>query len=166
MRNIRIDKVVLNIGIGSDDNLLPNAKALLKKLTNHEAATRSAKKRDPTLHLRKGQVISALVTLRGEEAREVLKKTLDANDNTLKPKAIMTNSLSFGIKEYIDISGVKYDPKIGMLGMHVNVSFSRPGKRVERRKRSESKIPSRHNLIDPKEIEEYMAKNFNAKIAE
>ncbi len=166
MRNIRIDKVVLNIGIGSNENQLPNAKALLKKLTNHEAATRAAKKRDPTLRLRKGQVIAAVVTLRGDEAKEILKKTLDANNNTLKQNAITTNSLSFGIKEYIDISGVKYDPKIGMLGMHVNVSFSRPGKRVERKKRKGSRIPHRHNIISAAEIEQYMAKNFNAKMAE
>ncbi len=166
MQNIRIDKVVVNIGIGSNENMLPNAKALLKKLTNHDAATRAAKKRDPTLHLRKGQIIAAVVTLRGKEANELLKKTLDANNNVLKPNAVMKNSLSFGVKEYIDISGVKYDPKIGMLGMNVNASFSRPGKRVERRKRKRASIPQRHNIISADEITAYMAKNFDARLQE
>ena len=37
MQSIHLDKVVVNIGVGQNENLYDNAKALIKKLTNHEA---------------------------------------------------------------------------------------------------------------------------------
>ncbi len=73
--------------------------------------------------------------MRGEPAKKLVMKLFEAVDNKIKETAITNNSLSFGIPEYIDISGVKYDPKVGMLGMNVNVSFKRSGLRVALRKR-------------------------------
>ena len=165
MRDIFISKVIVNIGIGSNEQLLPNVKALLKKLTGREGTATHSKKRDPSLKVRKGQIIGAMVTLRKTEALDVLKRTLDANESKIKPSAIANNSLNFGIKEYIDISGMKYDPKIGMFGMNVNASFARKGARVELRKRKRTKADVRHKRITNSEIAEYMKKNFNVSLA-
>ena len=43
-----------------------------------------------------------------------------------------SGNLSFGITDYTDFPGQKYDPDIGIFGMDVNVVLERPGHRVSR----------------------------------
>lgn len=164
MENIFIDKVVLNIGIGSNEEMFQNAKLLLEKLTNHKPISAVSKKRLPEFKIRKGQVIGALVTLRGKEATDILKRAIDANDKALKYSSISNNTLSFGVKEYIYFQGVKYDPKIGMLGLNLNASFTRKGRRVEMRRRKESKVGIGHKKIPNDEIATYVEKTFGASV--
>ena len=135
MKNILIDKVVLNIGIGSNEDDVPECKAcFLRSLQTASQYKSVSKKRLPEFKIRKGQIIGAMVTLRNKEALDMLKRAIDANDGIIKDSSISNNSLSFGVKEYIYFSGVKYDPKIGMLGLNVNASFTRKGRRVETEK--------------------------------
>lgn len=165
MKNIYIDKVVLNIGIGNNEDMFQNARALLEKLTGHKPIATVSKKRAPEFKIRKGQIIGAMVTLRNKEAIDMLKRALDANDNVVKSTAIANNTLSFGVREYIYFSGVKYDPKIGMLGLNVNASFTRKGRRVEERRRRQSRIGLKHRKIPNDEIAEYMQKSMGMQIA-
>lgn len=165
MREIVLDKVVVNIGIGSNDQLFQNSKMLISKLTGRNAVATKARKRDPSLNIKRGQVIGAMVTLRKGAASDMLKRALDANNNTLKERSIIDNSLSFGIKEYIDFAGVKYDPKIGMMGMNINANFSRKGKRVEMRRRMRGKEDHEHRRVSREEITQFMEKNFGVKIS-
>ncbi|MHB1830278.1 MAG: 50S ribosomal protein L5 [Candidatus Micrarchaeaceae archaeon] len=166
MKGIFIDKVVLNIGIGSNEEMFNNAKSLLEKLTNRQPIKTVSKRRVPELKLRKGQVIGAMVTLRNNEAQEILKRAIEANDGLLKSSSIANNSLSFGVKEYIYFSGVKYDPKIGMLGLNVNASFTRKGRRIEIRKRKQSRAGSKHKRIADGDIAKYLESKFGAKVGE
>ncbi|MFP3279363.1 MAG: hypothetical protein RXP92_03585, partial [Candidatus Micrarchaeota archaeon] len=71
---------------------------------------------------------------------------------------VKDNSVSFGIKEYIDFSGIKYDPKIGMFGMNVNAVFTRNGKRVSTRRRKRSKQGKEHATVKREEIIDYLTK--------
>ncbi len=166
MQEIKLDKLTINIGIGNNEDKLENAKALLKKLTGREAAYTRAKKRFPEFGIRKGQIIGTLVTLRNKQAQEFLKNALEAANNTLGSNAVANNSVNFGIKEYIEFSGVKYDPKIGMLGLNVNASFARKGVRVETRKRRSSKVGVKHRSITKEELREFLKKNFGARVGE
>jgi large subunit ribosomal protein L5 len=161
MRAITINKVVLNIGTGHDDNMQANAKRLLNMISGRDSADEISKRRNPAFKITKGQKIGAFVTLRGKLGRDVLKRLLEAVDNRVKPNAITKNSMSFGIREYIDVSGLKYDPKIGMMGLNVNVSFRRRGQRVALRKRQRSEVPPKHRDIAPEEITDYMTKEFS-----
>ena len=52
----------------------------------------------------------------------------------------MHGNLSFGIHEYIEMPGAKYDPDIGMFGLDVSVNLERPGYRISRRKKHPAKI--------------------------
>ncbi len=166
MRTVYLDKVVINIGTGSgSEDLADNARELIKKLTNHDAGYAFSKRRDPELKLRQGQKIGAIVTLRKKDAFDFLKRALDANNNLLGENAISNNSVNFGVKEYIYFTGVKYDPKIGILGMNVNAAFSRKGKRVENRKRRRSRVPKGHRDVRKEEIISYLEKNFSVKFA-
>lgn len=164
MREIKLEKLVINIGIGSNDQLYENARLLIEKLTGRNAVQTVSKKRDPSLGIKRGQVIGAMVTIRKAPAAEMLKRALEANNFVIKERSINDNSLSFGIKEYIDFAGVKYDPKIGMLGMNINANFSRVGRRVERRKRLRSIEDVDHKQVKKEEIVSYVTKNFSAKV--
>lgn len=160
MHGIKLDKLVINIGTGTDTQTQENAKKLLELITDRKPADEISKRRIPGFKITKGEKIGTFVTLRGNAARDMAVKLLSAADNTLKKKAVTDNSISFGIREYIDISGVKYDPKIGMLGMNVNLSFKRAGTRVETRKRRSSEVPRRHKIIKSEELWDYAKKEF------
>ncbi len=164
MQSIFIDKVVLNIGIGSNEDMYQNAKLLLEKLTAHKPIQSVSKKRLPEFKIRKGQVIGAMVTLRNKDATDMLRRAIDANDKVLKYSSISNNSLSFGVKEYIYFSGVKYVHKIGMLGLNLNASFTRKGRRVEMRRRKETKAGTKHKKISNDDIASYLEKAFGATI--
>ena len=166
MTQLRLDKVVINIGVGQNENGIENAKALIKKLTNHNAGVTVSKRRDPELKLRKGQQIGTVSTLRKKEAYDLLKRALDANNNVIARNAIANNSLNFGVKEYIYFTGVKYDPKIGILGMNINAAFSRKGARVAHRKRKAAVPGKIHSRVTKEEILQYLQSNFNAKLQE
>lgn len=161
MRNINISKVVINIGTGSNDAQQTSAKRLIETITSRKPADEISKTRNPSFKIAKGQKIGAFVTVRGEDAKKLIKRLFEAVDNKIKYESISNNSLSFGIPEYIDITGVKYDPKVGMLGMNVNVSFKRKGIRVSLRKKGNAKIPSKHRRVPREEIIDYIKKEFN-----
>jgi len=166
MKNILINKIVINIGTGNDEENQSNAKQLLELITNKKAADGLSKTRNPSFKISKGQKISAFVTIRKKEVDNILKRLFDAIDFTIKPTSISINSLNFGIKEYIDIPNIKYNPKIGMLGMNINVSFKRKGFRIKLKKIKRAKISKAHGIITKKEIQEYLKNQFNVLVAE
>jgi large subunit ribosomal protein L5 len=156
MRGIHITKVVINIGSGDDKNRQENAKRLLETISAAKPTDAISKRRLPEFKIAKGQKIGTFVTLRGEAATKVLNRLLDAVDHKVQEQSVTENSLSFGIKEYIDINGIKYDPKIGMMGMNVNVSFKRKGARVEQRKIKRASVPKGHKIISREELKGYL----------
>jgi len=164
MGNITIDKVVVNIGIGSAGDHLENAKSFLAKLTGRKPVLTQSKVRNPTWALRKGLNIGTKVTLRGDDATSFLKKSFEAEGNKLKESCFDgRGNFSFGVKEYIDFPGVKYDPQLGMLGFDVCVSLKRPGYRVTKRKIQSSKMDKSH-IITNEEAIDFVKNNFKVKI--
>ncbi|NIM47292.1 MAG: 50S ribosomal protein L5 [Candidatus Aenigmarchaeota archaeon] len=162
MRKIQIEKITINIGCGEAGETLEKAKALLENLTAKKVVITKTHKRT-TFGTAGGRPIGCKVTLRGKDAEEFLKKALDAVDNKLSKIVFdVQGNFSFGIREHIDILGVRYDPEIGIFGMDVCVTLERPGFRVKRRKVS-SKIGKKH-LIKPEEAMEWIAKNYGVEI--
>jgi large subunit ribosomal protein L5 len=74
-------------------------------------------------------------------------------------------NVSFGIHEYIDIPGVKYDPKIGIMGLQASLTLQRPGFRIKRRKIMKRKIPRKH-MISQGEAIKFLKDNFAIKLKE
>ncbi|MBT96515.1 MAG: 50S ribosomal protein L5 [Candidatus Pacearchaeota archaeon] len=159
MRNIKIEKVVLSVG-GTKEELEKGVK-LLNMLTNKKPAKTKSKKRIPSLNVRPGLEVGAVVTLR-KNAKEFLKKMLTTIDNKLKKKQISENNFSFGIKEYIEIPGVEYQREIGIMGFDITVVFKRSGRRIRIRKIKKGKIPKRQ-IISPDEIIKFMEENFQTE---
>jgi large subunit ribosomal protein L5 len=148
MKEIRIEKVTLNIGTGKPGPELEKAKILLEKISGLKPAETQTKKRIPGWGLRPNLVIGCKATLRGKKAKEVLQILLKAKDNQLSEKSFDTyGNFSFGIKEYLDVPMLNYIPEVGIIGFEVAVTLKREGFRVKRRKLEAKKIPSRHNIL-------------------
>ncbi len=164
MKTIRIEKVTLNVGAGKDQNKLDKAIILLKNLTGIEPVKTTTQKRIPGWGLRPGLPIGCKLTLRKKEATELLKRLIEAKDHMLAESQFdSSGNIAFGIHEYIDIPGIKYDPKVGIMGFQVCVTLERPGFRVKKRSIRKSKISKKHN-ISKEEAMDFMKNEFNIKI--
>ncbi|MBW2963765.1 50S ribosomal protein L5, partial [Candidatus Woesearchaeota archaeon] len=101
MKQIRIDKVTLNLGAGKDEDRLKKGKKLLKQITGVEPVSTFTKKRIPGWGLRPGLAIGCKITLRHQKAVEIIKRLLEAKDNVLSLNNFDgQGNLSFGIAEY------------------------------------------------------------------
>ncbi len=162
MREIRIEKVTINIGCGEGGEKLERALKLLEKLTGKKPVVTKTYKRT-TFGMAKNRPIGAKVTLRRNDAYEFLKRAFGAVENKISSSYFdELGNFSFGIKEYIDIPGIKFDPEIGILGMDVCVTLERPGYRVKRKK-LKRKIGKNH-LIKKEEAIEWVKKTFGVEI--
>jgi large subunit ribosomal protein L5 len=159
MRKIRVEKVVL--GVGGTGDYLEKGYKLLKYLTNGNPMKKKATKRIPTWGVRPGLEVATVITLR-ENPEQVLKRMLTTIDNVLKKKQVSENTLSFGIKEYIEVPGVEYQRDIGIMGFDVTVTFKRSGRRVKLRKIKQSKV-GKKQIITKEEIIKFMEENFGTK---
>ena len=160
----RIEKVTVNISVGKSGEPLEKAVTILKQLTDQQPCKRKAKKTIRDFGIRKGEPIACLVTLRGEKARDFLKKTLRVIDNKLSKDSFdRYGNFSFGIKEHIEIPGTKYIPELGIYGMDVSVALGRLGYRVKRRRRAKSKVGSGH-LLTAEEAMLFIKDEFEIEI--
>ena len=161
MRAPKLEKVVLSSGATDVD--LEKAKKLLEILTKKKAYKIITRKRIPDFGVRPGLEVGTAITLRGEEAKELLKKLLAVLNNTLRRSQIAPNTFSFGIKEYIEIPDIEYQRDIGIRGFNVTVTFSRAGARLSRKKIKAARLPRRQQ-VTPQEIITFMEENFRTKI--
>jgi large subunit ribosomal protein L5 len=160
-----IEKVTVNMSVGQSGRPLEQAETILKKLTNQKPSKRKAKKTIREFGIRKGESIACLVTLRGENAEDFLRKAFYAVENKLSKYCFdRQGNFAFGIKEHIDIPGIKYSPELGIHGMDVAVSLGRAGYRVKRRHRNKSKIGKGH-LLTAKEAILFIKDEFDVEIA-
>lgn len=151
MREIRIEKVTLNMGCGGDKKKIEKSQKFLSTITGQEPVVTTTHKRT-TFGTSKGKPMGVKVTLRGKRAKEILQDTFEALDKKLKKGQINDGNFSFGIKESIDLPNVKYDPDIGIVGLDVCVNLERPGFRVKRRRKRPSKIGKKHLITKDQTI--------------
>ena len=164
MKKISLAKVVLNMGIGKSGEPIEIGKKTLVQITGKKPNARNAKKSQRDWGVRKGEPIGVAVTVRGNDATELLKKLLVAKDNQINKKAFDDEgNLSFGIKEHIDIPGIKYEPQIGILGLEVSVSLARPGFSVKLRSERKAKIGKNHRITKNDAIK-FLTEEFGVKI--
>lgn len=162
----RIEKITLNIGAGKDQTRLEKGVTVLKLITGINPVKTVTQKRIPAWGLRPGLPIGCKLTLRKKQADELLKRLLVAKEHMLAPGQFdNAGNISFGIHEHIDIPGITYDPKIGVLGLQVCVTLEKPGFRVKRRKLEPKTIPKNHR-ITKEEAMTFMQKNYKITIGE
>ena len=164
MRQISVEKVTLNIGAGKDQAKLEKGMKLINSIAGHMPVKTFTRKRIQEWGLRPGLPIGCKLTLRKNGALDLLKRLLEARDNTIQVSNLDgEGNISFGISEYIDIPGVKYDPDIGIMGLQVCVTLKRKGFRIKHRTLKRRTIP-RKNRIKREEAIDFMKNTFSLKI--
>jgi large subunit ribosomal protein L5 len=148
MRELKIGKVVVHTSIGESGEPLNRAMTVIEQLTGGKPSIRRAKQTIRTFGIRKYEPISCLVTLRGRNAEEFVGRALAAVGNFVSSRSFdQLGNFAFGIKEHIDMSGTRYDPNLGIIGMDVMVCVERPGYRVKRKRKARSKIGRAHRVV-------------------
>ena len=108
MKKIFLSKVVLNMGVGKSGEPIEIGKKTLEQITGKKPNIRNAKKSQRDWGVRKGEPIGVAITVRNDDAMELLKRLLVAKDNKINGRSIDNEgNIAFGIKEHIDIPGIK-----------------------------------------------------------
>lgn len=164
MRKIRVGKVVVNIGLGKSGEAIERGKKVLEQVTGQTPTQTRAKRSVRDFGIHKGEPIGVVVTVRGEDAIPLIEKLLTAREKKLSDSSFDSRgSVSFGIKEHIEIPGIRYDPAIGILGMNVSILLERPGYSITRRNRRASRLGKAH-LVSKEESLQYFRDNFGVTV--
>ena len=163
-REIKLDKLTLNIGTGEPGDKLEKAMKLLKNISDMKPVTTKTEKRIPGWKIRPGLQIGCKVTLRKQKAIDTLNKLFSSIDKKIEAKKFDDNgNFSFGIKEYLEIPTIEYDPDIGIIGLEAAVTLKRPGFRIKYRRLRKKKIHKKH-LITKQEAMDFIKKEFGMEI--
>ena len=164
MKKLILEKATINICVGNDPAGMVKANLLIRKLSKDKTPTKCCAKRWlATWSIRPGSPIGYKTTLRKEDAIEFLTWIFNSKGNKLNSKSIdNSGNFSVGIKEYLDLKGMKYDADIGIMGFEVMTTFIRPGQRVKR-KALGTRIPKRHRPTK-EEVVEYLKKNLKLEV--
>lgn len=166
MREIRIEKVVVNIGVGEAGEKLVKAQKVLELVTEQKSTQTLAHQGVRDWGVRRNMPIGTKVTLRGKHAVEFLKRALAIRNNRLPAYSFdPRGNFSFGVPDYTDFEGMKYDPEIGVFGMDISVCLERPGFRVARRRVRAHPIPQRHGITRGDGIS-FMKDRFGVEVVE
>jgi len=161
MQKPQIAKVVVNMSIGKSGEVLQKAIKVFQQLTDQRPCMRKAKKTIRDWGITKGTPIACVGTLRGENAVNFLKKAFDTVRNRLPKSSFDSNgNFSFGIREHIEIPGVRYDPTLGIFGMDICVTMEKPGYHVKKRRILKSKV-GRRQMLNREESMAYIKEVFS-----
>lgn len=147
MTKPRIEKVVVNVSVGKSGEPLERAFKVLEQISLQKPTYAKARKTVKDWGIRRSEPIGCMVTLRGGKATSFLKRALTAINNRIPMSAFdKYGNFAFGVKEHIELPGTKYDPELGIIGMDVCVTLSKPGYRIRDRKLSPGRIGRTHRV--------------------
>lgn len=127
----RIEKIVVNMGVGEAKEDLKTLEAAMKELamiTGQKPAVRKARKSIAGFKIRKGMPIGCMVTLRGKRMWDFLDKLINAalprirDFHGVNPHSFDgRGNLSIGIREQIVFPELTYDDIERVRGMDISI---------------------------------------------
>jgi len=166
MRKVSIEKVVVNVGVGEAGEKLQKAEKVLEMITGAKPVRTISKTTNKDLGIRKLMPIGCKVTLRKESAKKFLEQAFWVKDNKIAFYSFDNlGNFNFGIPDYTEIQGMKYDPQIGIFGMDISVTLTRPGRRISKRRRMKKKLPL-HHRVSEEEAKEFVRREFKVEVVE
>ena len=126
MSQLRISKVCVNIGVGEGGERLVNAENVLELVTGVKPQRTLGRIQNRDLKVRIGAPIGCKATMRNKDAiHTFLTSAFDCRENIIPAWNFdREGNLSFGVRDYTDFPGQKYDPDIGIFGMDITVVWS------------------------------------------
>ncbi|QRV14749.1 50S ribosomal protein L5 [Haloterrigena salifodinae] len=164
MREPRVEKVVVHMGVGQGGRELGKAEDIIEEVTSQESVRTQAKRTEPDFGIRQGDPIGTKVTLRDDDAYDFLETALPLSNISAK-QFDDTGNFSFGVEEHTEFPSQEYDPNVGIYGLDVTVNMVRPGYRVSKRDKATRSIPSRHRLT-PEDAIAFLEANFDVTVEE
>ncbi|ADB61111.1 ribosomal protein L5 [Haloterrigena turkmenica DSM 5511] len=164
MREPRVEKVVVHMGVGQGGRELGKAEDIIEEVTGQESVRTQAKRTEPDFGIRQGDPIGTKVTLRDDDAYDFLETALPLANISAK-QFDDTGNFSFGVEEHTEFPSQEYDPNVGIYGLDVTVNMVRPGYRVSKRDKATRSIPSRHRLT-PEDAIAFLEANFDVTVEE
>lgn len=84
MRNIKIDKLIVNISVGETGDRINRAAKVINQLTGQRPVTSKSRLTVRNFGIRRGEAIAVHTTVRGAKAYDILEKTLRVKDFELQ----------------------------------------------------------------------------------
>lgn len=164
MRAPRLAKVVVNIGVGEAGDKLIKAEKVMQMVTGKKPTRTLSTKTNRDWGIREGMPLGVKVTLRDADAEAFLHRAFETRNRKVADYSFDDGgNLNFGIPDYTEFEGQKYDPEIGIFGMDIAVVLERAGGRVKNRRIRPAKVPAHHRLTR-QEAMAFMTEKFNVEV--
>jgi large subunit ribosomal protein L5 len=164
MTQPRIAKVTVNIGVGDGGEKLEKAEKILAMLSGAKPMRTLGKEMNRELNVRVGAPIGVKVTLRGDMAEDFVRRALYSRKNKVYEYSFDNQgNLQFGVSDYTNFEGQRYDPELGVFGMDVAITLEKAGHRIKHRRLLARKVPM-HHRVTREEAKEFLTKKFQIEV--
>ncbi len=132
----RLDKIVINVGVGGlhqEPKYAESIQEELSKITGQKPVLTRARKSISNFKLRKGMIVGAQVTLRGDRMYEFLDRLITIAIPRVRDFRGMSDrsfdgrgNYTFGLKEQIIFHEIDYDKVVKIHGMDITIATTAP----------------------------------------
>jgi large subunit ribosomal protein L5 len=116
------------------------------------------------LNVRVGAPIGVKVTLRGAMAEDFVRRALYSRKNRIYDYSFDNQgNLQFGVSDYTNFEGERYDPELGVFGMDVAITLEKAGHRIKHRRLLARKVPH-HHRVSREEAKAFLTQKFQIEV--